>query len=865
MLTHELPKAYSANDWEDKLYALWEESGFFDPDTCLKEGLASENAPVFSIVLPPPNVTGILHAGHATMLAIQDAFVRFHRMRGDRTLWIPGTDHAAIATQSKVEKIVQEEGTTRQSLGREAFLARVEAFAQESHDTIIHQTKKMGSSLDWSREAYTLDDARSMAVRKAFKAMYDDGLITRGDRIVNWDPEGQTTISDDEVNYRESADTFYYFQYGPFVIGTARPETKFGDKYVVMHPEDERYAEYQHGQKIELEWINGPITATVIKDEAIDKEFGTGAMTITPWHSQADFEIAERHRLDKEQIIDTDGKLLPIAQEFAGLHITEARAKIVAKLAAKGLLVKQEDGYLHQVATAERTGGMVEPQIMRQWFIDVDKPFTRQGREVTLKSLMQEAVRSGAVDILPERFEKIYFHWVDNLRPWCISRQIWFGHRIPVWYRGEETYCGVEAPVGDGWEQDPDTLDTWFSSGLWTFSTLGWGSDEAKWEQEKTYHPTALLETGYDILFFWVARMILMSEYFLEEPPFKTVYLHGLVRAADGRKMSKSLDNFVDPLDVISTHGADALRLALVYGSTPGNDLKLSDEKILTMRNFVNKLWNMSRYVLMAEGETSPELSLADRWILQRLATVTQVVTEHMEKYQISLATETLREFTVSDFADWYIEINKIEKNIPVLRSVMETLLKLWHPFLPFVTEAIWSHLEKPQLLLATDWPTAESSEEESLLADFETLRTFVTQVRNLRALYRIAPKALLTVILPENSFFQNNKKLLEAMAHVQFEFADETTHIPGSARLVDPAYAAQVSLEGVIDLEAEKKRLEKEIEAAKKHTSSLAARLQDESFRSKAPQEIIQAQEATLADLGKKKADLETALAALS
>ena len=440
IMKQEIPKTYTAADWEQKLYATWEKSGFFNPNTCIKEKITNAEAPTFSIVLPPPNVTGTLHAGHAVMLALQDILVRYHRMKGDRTLWLPGTDHAAIATQSKVEKILQEtEGKTRYDLGREDFLKRVEQFAQESHDTIINQCKRMGSSLDWSREAYTLDDKRSLSVRTAFKKMYDDGIIYRGERIVNWDPKMQTTVSDDEIEWQTETAPLYHLQYGPFVITTARPETKFGDKYVVMHPDDNRYSIYEHGQKLTLEWINGPINATVIKDTAIDMAFGTGVMTITPWHDNTDFDIALRHNLDREQIIDEQGKLLAIAgPDFAELPIKEARKKIINRLTEKGLVVNTEENYSHNIATNSRGGGIIEPQIKKQWFISVNKEFERDGKLVTLKSLMQEAVRSEKITILPERFGRTYFHWIDNLRDWCISRQIWWGHRIPVWYRNED-------------------------------------------------------------------------------------------------------------------------------------------------------------------------------------------------------------------------------------------------------------------------------------------------------------------------------------------------------------------------------------------------------------------------------------------
>ena len=861
----ELPKAYNAQDWEDTLYQTWLESGFFNPDVCIEKGVTQSDAEPFSIVLPPPNVTGTLHTGHATMLAIEDTFVRFARMQGRRTLWVPGTDHAAISTQSKVEKILYtEEGKTRYDLGREELLKRIEVFAQESHDTIIHQTMKMGSSLDWSREAYTLDNSRHQAVNKTFKTMYDEGLIVRGDRIVNWDPKGQTTISDDEVVYQEETAKLYYLKYGPFEIATARPETKFGDKYVVMHPDDSRYTDYAHGQKLTLEWINGPIEATVIKDDSIDMEFGTGVMTITPWHSVTDFEMAERHNLDKEQIIDTNGVLLPIAGEFAGLHIKEAREKIVAKLSDKGLVTKTEENYLHQIATAERTGETIEPQIMRQWFVMVNKSFERNGKQVTLKSLMQEAVRGGGVTILPERFEKTYFHWIDNLRDWCISRQIWYGHRIPVWYRGEEVYCGIEAPEGADWVQDPDTLDTWFSSGLWTFSTLGWGSDEARWAREKIYHPNTLMETGYDILFPWVARMILMSTYLLGEIPFKTVYLHGLIRDGEGRKMSKSLDNAINPLEIIELYGADALRLALLSGNTPGNDARLSDEKIIAQRNFVNKLWNMSRYVLAIESpsETPTAKTLSDNWILNRLDETIKDVTEKLATYQLSIATEILRDFTINDFADWYIEIHKIERNDTVLTHVMTELIKLWHPFIPFVTEALWSQFESKELLLVTKWPTVPQEKRED--SNFAPLQNLITRIRNIRATYRIGYKTALeaTLFTPHPEIFEANRTLIEKIASLSFSVTNtEPAQAPGTIRLIETDFTLYLNLKDIVDFNAEQDRLIKEIAEAQKFLASLSSRLDNPNFRDNAPASVIEVQEKTRSEIIEKITALTQAL----
>ena len=868
MEQRELPKTYNAQDWEDTLYQTWLESGFFNPDVCIEKGVTTSEATPFSIVLPPPNVTGTLHTGHATMLAIQDTFVRFARMQGKRTLWLPGTDHAAIATQSRVEKLLFEnENLTRHDIGREAFLKRVEKFAQASHDTIVHQTMKMGSSLDWSREAFTLDAKRHQAVNKAFKKMYDDGLIVRGDRIVNWDPKGQTTISDDEVVYKEETSKLYYLKYGPFEIATARPETKFGDKYVVMHPDDPRYTDYIHGQKLTLEWINGPIEATIIKDSSVDMEFGTGVMTITPWHSMVDFEIALRHNLDKEQIIDTHGILLPIAGEFEGLHIKEAREKIVAKLQSKGLVTKIEDNYVHQIATAERSGEIIEPQIMRQWFILVNKEFERNGKRLTLKSLMQNAVSDSGVTILPERFHKIYFHWIDNLRDWCISRQLWYGHRIPVWYRNEEVFCGTEAPKGEGWTQDSDTLDTWFSSGLWTFSTLGWGSDNAQWEREKIYHPTTLMETGYDIIFFWIARMILMSQYLLNEVPFRTVYLHGLIRDAEGRKMSKSLGNILNPLDIIKDYGADALRLALISDNTPGNDARLSDEKILAQRNFVNKLWNMSRYVFLLEETPmieSKENSLADNYILMRLNTVTENITNSLENYQLSFAVDLLRDFTLNSLADWYIEIHKVERNDAVLKHVVTEIIKLWHPFIPFVTEAIWTHFDQKDLLLVTKWPKKILEKDSSTIRAFENIQILITRVRNIRATYRIGHKTSLkaTLLTTNPDLFETNRTLIEKMTSINFVITTkEPVQAPGTIRLVEADFALYLNLENIVDFSAEQDRLIKELAVAQKFLDNLSARLDNQSFRDNAPSSVIEAQEKTRAEITEKITSLTAAL----
>jgi len=725
-------KPYNPQETEDRIYTVWEKSGFFNPDN-----LPGGPTDPFTIVLPPPNVTGILHLGHAYEDSLQDAVIRFQRMRGKATLWIPGTDSAAIATQARVEKNIQkEEGKSRHDLGREELVKRIQKFAKESEDTILSQVRKMGASLDWSRYAYTLDEARTKAVTIAFVNMYKAGLVYQGDRIVNWDPKGQTTISDDEIEYKEEKTTFYYLKYGPFTIGTARPETKFGDKYVVMHPDDARYAKYKHGQKIELEWINGPITATVIKDTAIDMEFGTGVMTITPWHSAVDFEIAERHKLQKEQIIDKYGKLLPIAQEFAGTKITDARPKIIEKLKAKGLVVKEEN-YTHNIATAERTGATIEPQIMKQWWIAVNKSFAiphseipgiASGSQITLKELMRTAVASGEIDMPQEGFRKAYFHWIENLHDWCISRQIWFGHRIPVWYRGHEVYVGTEAPHGKDWVQEEDVLDTWFSSGLWTFSTMGWPE---KTKDLKKFHPTTFMSPAYEILNLWISRMIMMSGFHLGQVPFKTVLIHGLVRDKNGQKFSKSLNNGIDPIDMINRYGADALRMGLLTGTAIGNDINFDENKIKGYKNFANKLWNITRFILTSTEEYTFDPAFSawteiDKTLVAERDTLVTEITKEMEEYKLYLVAEKLYHYVWHTLADKILEESKPILGAPgitegkgtnaekksraqFLLHTLHVILKTLHPFIPFVTEEIWltlPHNIERKLLMVEKWPS---------------------------------------------------------------------------------------------------------------------------------------------------------------
>lgn len=870
----EMGKAYEPKGVEDAIYAAWLESGFFNPDN-----LPGERTETFSIVLPPPNVTGTLHMGHASMLAIQDAMVRFARLQGKKTLWLPGTDHAAIATQSKVEKMIKEsEKKSRHDLGREAFLNRVRAFAQDSHDTIVNQVKKMGSSVDWSREAYTLDDARNKAVNMAFKRMYDDGLIYRGNRVINWDPIGQTTIADDEIVYKEVEAMLYTFTYSkdfPIAISTTRPETKVGDTAVAVHPSDERYAQYV-GKTFNVEFAGAQLSIKVVADESVEKDFGTGALGVTPAHSTIDAEIAKRHGLEMKQVIDENACMTPDAGIVAGMSTKDARVEIVKWLEENKLFTKEPEKMVQNLSTAERTGGVIEPLPKLQWFIDVNKEFERDGKMVTLKSLMQNAVRSKSVEILPDRFEKTYFHWIDNLRDWCISRQIWFGHRIPVWYRvpstinhqpSTEMVVG-EAPQGEGWTQDEDTLDTWFSSGLWTFSTLGWPDVTA--EDFKKYHPTSVLETGYDILFFWVARMILMSTYLVNDVPFKTVYLHGLVRDEQGRKMSKSLGNIIDPLTMIEKYGADATRLSLVLGNTPGNDLKLSEEKIAGFRNFTNKLWNISRFVLggvssVRHIESVTPKTLADKWILSRFANVVAKVTKLQESYDLSLAGETLRDFTWGEFADWYLEVAKAEGDKEeILLFMLERLLILWHPFMPFVTEEIYKQWNSGMLIVA-EWPKAEGLTHlinESAEKQFTEVQEVIVAIRNIRAQYKVDQKATVQVYVetPFMASLDADKAMIQKIARVTIESVD-TIPSEGVAKAVVGSMTIAMPLAGMVDFAKERERLEKEIASVEKFVTQLSAKLGNAEFVARAPEAVITQEKQKLADAEARLATLRREL----
>lgn len=851
-----LPSAYEPSDYEVKMYALWERRGVFKADP-------ASDKEHFSISMPPPNETGSLHAGHAIFLTLQDLLARHARQAGKDVLWLPGTDHAALAVNAIIEKQLAEQGTDKNKLGREEFLNRTKEFVEASRGTMTTQIRAMGASVDWGRARYTLDETLSRCVAEVFVRMYNDGLIYRGNRIVNWDPNLGTTVSDDEVVHKEEKTPLYTLQFGPFQISTARPETKFGDKYVVMHPDDKRYKQYKNGQTFEAEWINGKVTATVIKDEAVDPAFGTGVMTITPWHDHTDFEIAERHGLEKDQVIDFSGNLLPIAGEFAGQNIQDARPKIVEKLKAKGLLVDIDKNYVHNIALNDRGKGVIEPQIKLQWFIDVNRPAVEwKGQTRSLKEVMRAVVDDQDIAVIPERFKKVYYHWIDNLRDWCISRQIWWGHQIPVWYKGSDVYVGVQPPNETGWEQDDDTLDTWFSSALWTWSTLideKLASDYSLSLEDllkgsldfQTYHPTTVMETGWDILFFWVARMILATTYTMSSThqpedkrvPFRTVYLHGLVRAESGKKMSKSDPaGNVDPLEVINEYGADALRLALISGAGAGADQRLGKGRVAASRNFCNKLWNIARYIENEVDEPTRPVpqTAADHWILNKLSIAIEDVSAHIDNFRFNEAYDSLYHFLWDDLADWYVEASKSSKNPGVLAHILKNTLLLAHPFAPFVTEAIWQKLNwEPDSLLA-ELPKAEAAKYDAKTARrFEELKLLVGEARRVKAsIGKLKPTLLFS-----DELVDQNQELIKRLAGLEGLGKAEGKGI----KLVMTGRNVWIAADEPT-VQNYKTELAKRAGELKTAVERLKTRLKNKNYVANAPAELVQETRAQLA-----------------
>jgi valyl-tRNA synthetase len=859
MAKQELPKAYEAREYEDDIYAAWEKSGFFNPDNLSGEP--------FTIMMPPPNVTGVLHLGHALENTIMDSMIRYQRMRGRKALLLPGTDHAAVATQARVEKNLVKEGieNPRDHFGREGLLEKIREFAEGSKATILSQVKKMGTSADWSRLAYTFDDDRSKAVNEVFVRMFNDGLIYRGHRVVNWSVKGQSTLSDDEMVHVDRVGKMYTFKYSedfPFTIATTRPETKLGDTAVAVHPEDDRYKKYI-GQTFEVSFCGQVLSLKVIADEGVDPELGTGALGVTTAHSPIDFGMYEKQKaagndIGLIQVIGKDGNMLPAAgEEFVGLSVKDAREKVVEKLRADGLLISEEE-IEQSVGTSDRFGDVVESIPMTQWFVAVNKEIPGRGK--TLKQLMKEAVESGhngdpsqKVNITPERFEADYYRWIDNLRDWCISRQIWWGHRIPVWYKGDEIYSGLEAPEGDGWEQDSDTLDTWFSSGLWTFSTLGWPDQTSDLE---TFHTTSWMQMGYGILFFWMARMVLMTTYALDTIPFNEVYIHGMLRDQNGLKFSKSLGNGIDPIDVIEKYGADALRFSLITGVTPGNDSRFSDDKVEAAQRLVNKLWNVSRFILtsvdeVVHGRAFNELepkTVADRWILSKLVSLEEEVSAHMQIAEFSQASEKLREFTWNEFADWYLEITKAQRanedtrasTDAILVYVLEHLLTYWHPIMPFVTEQIWKSVSDEEMLMAHGWPVMRMIDPDPTAEKkMNDLQEVVTAIRNIRAQYSVAPKVKVVAQILGGDF-EDQIDVVRSLAGVsECSFVTEAPNgdfasgVAGSVQVF-------VALEGLVDKEKEKTRLVDEQAELAKYIDSLGKKLDNEQFTTKAPVSVV-------------------------
>ena len=722
-------KPYNASESEGAMYDLWEQSGYFNPDNLPPIDSAQgkvERAEQFSIIMPPPNANGSLHAGHALFVTLQDIMTRFARMRGKKALWLPGADHAGFETQVVYEKVLEKEGRSRFDMKPEELYKEILKFTLDNKSFMEGQLRQLGASCDWSRELFTLDERVIKTVYETFKKLDDDKLLYRGSRIVNWCPKHQTSLSNLETERETRTENFYYLKYGPFTIATARPETKFGDKYVVMHPADERYKQYKEGDQFELEWINGKVTATVIKDEAIDMTLGSGVMTITPWHDATDFEIAQRHNLPFEQVIDWRGKLLPIAGEFAGMNIKEARGKIVEKLQSKGLVEKIDDKYVHEVPVCYKCGREIEPQVKAQWFVKM--------QPLAEKALV--AVENDEVRILTESHKKIFTHWLTNIQDWNISRQIVWGIPIPakLCEQCNDGFVDIDDTMtmcptcGGALVKDPDTFDTWFSSGQWPFITLGYPDSD----DFKTFYPTSVMETGADILFFWVARMIMLGIYRTGKVPFKNVYLHGLVRDAKGQKMSKSKGNVISPLTVSNEYGTDALRMGLIVGNTPGTDLNLDPRKIGAYKKFANKLWNITRFVFEA-GTDAAEINDVDQELVREAHRTAAEVTDDLENFRFHLASEKLYHYLWDRFASEIIEESKpILKGGPstgsgqadepaklsraaALYEILLISLKLLHPFMPFVTESIWQKLPRKDcdLLMVAKWPySAEASQD---------------------------------------------------------------------------------------------------------------------------------------------------------
>ena len=869
----ELAKAYEPREVEDRIYAFWLSGGYFHAEV-------DKNKKPYTIVIPPPNITGQLHMGHALDETLQDIIIRFRRMQGYSALWLPGTDHASIATEAKIVEAMRKEGVTKDDLGREKFLERAWEWKAKYGGRIVEQLKKLGSSCDWERERFTLDEGCSKAVKEVFVRLYEKGLIYRGERIINWCPKCRTTISDAEVDFSEHDGSFWHLRYpltdgsGWLQLATTRPETLIGDTAVAVHPEDERYKDYV-GKTVTLPLVGREIP--VIADTYVEKDFGTGVVKITPAHDPNDFEVGLRHNLPVINVMDDSAVMNEQAGKYQGMDRYEARKAIVKDLEEGGFLVKIEP-IKHNVGACYRCSTTVEPRISKQWFVKM-KPLAEPAIE---------CVKNKEIKLIPERMEKIYYNWMDNIKDWCISRQLWWGHRIPAWYCADcgETIVSREAPQvcpkcgGKHLHQDEDTLDTWFSSALWPFSTLGWPDKTPELEY---FYPTNTLVTGYDIIFFWVARMIFSGIEHTGKVPFDTVFFHGLVRDAQGRKMSKSLGNGIDPLEVIEKYGADALRFTLATGNSPGNDMRFTDEKLESSRNFANKIWNAARFIHMnidehdVINELPKELTLEDKWIVSSFNTIAKDVTENIEKFELGIAVQKLYDFIWDQFCDWYIELAKTRLQAQdetaqnarqVLVWVMTNTLKLMHPFMPYITEEIWQTLphdgdaivvsEYPKYNGTNHYPQAEE--------EMHRIMDAIRAIRNRRSEMNVPPSRKARVYIASNfaQTFSDGQAFICRLAYASEVEVGASFELPDAVTIVTADAKIYIPMDELVDKEAERVRLTKELESAQKQLDQCNGKLNNAGFTNKAPANVVEGVRQNAAKLQEKITMIESTLAKL-
>ena len=889
MTSAQMPRAYNAADVERRIYQNWLDKGYF-------HAVAETGEEPYVIIMPPPNVTGELHLGHALEKALEDALIRYRRMTGVPTLWLPGTDHAGIATQWVVERQLLEEGTSRHEIGREAFVERVWEHVEKSGGIIHEQSRRLGISADWERHKFTLDAGPSNAVRKTFVSLYEKGLIYRHERIINRCVRCATALSDLEVDYQDVDGQLYHIRY-PLeddperyvTVATTRPETMLGDTGVAVHPEDPRYDGIR-GRNVVLPIMGRVIP--VVGDEAIDPEFGTGALKVTPAHDPVDFEVGQRHRLDAPNVIGEDGAMTEVAGKYAGVERFEARRRVVEELDSLGVLEKVEP-HSHSVGHCQRCATVVEPLISMQWFVNIGSHEERD----SIAGKAYRAVTDGEIRIVPERFTRVYLNWLENIRDWCISRQLWWGHRIPVWYCGPCEHMTVPMEDPETCEtcgsadirQDPDVLDTWFSSGLWPHSTLGWPEDS---DDFGYFYPTTVLETGYDILFFWVARMIMLGIENTGKPPFNTVYLHGLIRDGSGAKMSKTRGNTMDPLEMVEKYGTDALRFALTTGTAPGNDLRFTENRLEAGRNYANKIWNASRFVIsQLEGRSGlegwsdviPE-HREDRWIVSRLDRVTADVNRALDSFELGDAQQRLHEFIWNDYCDWYIEMAKIRLRngavpspLPTLAHVLERILRLLHPFMPFITEEIWQTLktELPQegdsqaeSIMISAYPASGERTDLAAEEEISLVQQAVRAVRNTRAQLRIPAAQRLEAVVEANgqrAAVEDEADVIRAMSRVEplriVSGASETEPGARGVTLVVSPLVVRLPLEGVVDLDAEGERLRTELSDCERNLERVEKLVSNPNFREKARPDVVENEEARLAELRERKQRLDEIL----